>query len=132
MPNITENLWNSTRDSSLYCAWVPVHDDGGDRLVAIWIGTGAVDADITYLFRVTARAEQEAHMRALLLHSIGGQPLLLKSLKSDDVEYTDKVEVRAILTSTGRQNVLLEHIVSRLSLEPGVSGVSWEIVAEQE
>lgn len=44
-------------------------------------GTGAVDADITYLFRITARAEQEAHMRALLLHSIGGQPLLLKSLK---------------------------------------------------
>jgi len=37
-----------------------------------------------------------------------------------------------ILTSTGRQNVLLEQIVSRLSLEPGVSGVSWEIVAEQE
>lgn len=95
-------------------------------------GTGAVDADITYLFRITARAEQEAHMRALLLHSIGGQPLLLKSLKSDDVEHTDKVEAQAMLTSTGRQNVLLEQIVSRLSLEPGVSGVSWEIVAEQE
>jgi putative Mg2+ transporter-C (MgtC) family protein len=94
-------------------------------------GAGA-DADITYLFRITARTEQEAHMRALLLHSIGGQPLLLKSLKSDDVEHTDKVEVHATLTSTGRQNVLLEQIVSRLSLEPGVSGVSWEIVAEQE
>src|SRR5580692_3860475 len=95
-------------------------------------GTGAVDADITYLFRITARAEQEAHMRALLLHSIGGQPLLLKSLKSDDVEHTDKVEVQATLTSTGRQNLLLEQIVSRLSLEPGVSGVSWEIVAEHD
>ena len=95
-------------------------------------GAGAVDADITYLFRITARTEQEAHMRALLLHSIGGQPLLLKSLKSDDVEHTDKVEVQAVLTSTGRQNVLLEQIVSRLSLEPGVSGVSWEILAEQE
>jgi len=58
--------------------------------------------------------------------------LLLKSLKSGDVEHTDKVEVQAILTSTGRQNLLLEQIVSRLSLEPGVSGVSWEIVAEHE
>jgi len=95
-------------------------------------GKGGVDADITYLFRMTARTEQEAHMRALLLHSIGGQPLLLKSLNSDDVEHTDKVEVQATLTSTGRQNALLEQIVSRLSLEPGVSGVSWEIVAEQE
>jgi putative Mg2+ transporter-C (MgtC) family protein len=95
-------------------------------------GAGAADADITYLFRITARTEQEAHLRALLLHSIGGQPLLLKSLKSDDVEHTDNVEVQAVLTSTGRENVLLEQIVSRLSLEPGVSGVSWEILAEQE
>lgn len=95
-------------------------------------GTGTVDADITYLFRITARTDQEAHLRALLLHSLGGQPLLLKSLKSDDVEHADKVEVQAILTSTGRQNLLLEQIVSRLSLEPGVSGVSWEIVAEHE
>ncbi len=85
-----------------------------------------------YLFRIAARTDQEAHMRALLLHSLSGQPLLLKSLKSDDVELIDKVEVQATLTSTGRQNLLLEQIVSRLSLEPGVSGVSWEIVAEHD
>jgi putative Mg2+ transporter-C (MgtC) family protein len=95
-------------------------------------GTGPVDADITYLFRITARTDQEAHLRALLLHSLGGQPLLLKSLKSEDVERTDRVEVHAILTSTGRQNSLLEQIVSRLSLESGVTGVSWEIIAEPE
>src|ERR1700737_3461444 len=95
-------------------------------------GMGTADADITYLFRITARTDQEAHMRALLLHALGGQPLLLKSLKSEDVEHSDKVEVHATLTSTGRQNLLLEQIVSRLSLEPGVSGVSWEILAEHE
>lgn len=95
-------------------------------------GAGTADADITYLFRITARTKQEAHLRALLLHSLSGQPLLLKSLKSDDLERADKVEVQAVLTSTGRQNLLLEQIVSRLCLEPGVSGVSWEIVAEQE
>jgi putative Mg2+ transporter-C (MgtC) family protein len=95
-------------------------------------GTGTADTDITYLFRIVARTDQEAHLRALLLHSLSGQSLLLKSLKSDDVELTDKVEVQATLTSTGRQNLLLEQIVSRLSLEPGVSGISWEIVAEND
>jgi putative Mg2+ transporter-C (MgtC) family protein len=95
-------------------------------------GMGTTDVDITYLFRIIAQANQESHLRALLLHSLSGQPLLLKSLKSDDIEHTEKVEVQAILTSTGRQNLLLEQIVSRLSLEPGVSGVSWEIVAEHE
>jgi putative Mg2+ transporter-C (MgtC) family protein len=95
-------------------------------------GAASSDLDITYLFRITARTDQEAHLRALLLHSLGGQPVLLKSLKSEDVEHTDKVEVHAILTSTGRQNSLLEQIVSRLSLESGVTGVSWEIIAEHE
>jgi putative Mg2+ transporter-C (MgtC) family protein len=71
-------------------------------------------------------------MRALLLESLSGQPLLLKSLKSDGVDHTDKVEIRAMLTSTDRQNSLLEDIVSRFSLEPGVSGVSWEILAEND
>jgi hypothetical protein len=40
MRNITEKLWNPTTGSSLYCVWVPERDDGGDRLVAIWIDPG--------------------------------------------------------------------------------------------
>jgi hypothetical protein len=35
--NTTENLGDSTTGSSLYCVWVPVHDEGGDRLMSIWI-----------------------------------------------------------------------------------------------
>ena len=76
------------------------------------------------LTALTARTEQEAHKRALLLHSIGGQPLLLKSLKSGDVEHTDKVELQATLTSAGRQNALLEQIVSRLPC-------FWSVVASR-
>jgi putative Mg2+ transporter-C (MgtC) family protein len=94
--------------------------------------SGASEVEISYLFRIATRADLGAHLRAILLHSLSGQPLLLKSLKSDDVEHTDKVEIQAVLTSTGQQNLLLEEIVSRLSLEPGVSGVSWEILAENE
>jgi hypothetical protein len=39
---------------------------------------GTADADIIYLFRITARIDQEAHMRALLLHSLSGHNLLLE------------------------------------------------------
>jgi putative Mg2+ transporter-C (MgtC) family protein len=91
------------------------------------------DVEITYLFRIDTRTDQGPRMRALLFESLRGQPLLLKSLESDDVDHTDKVEIRATLTSKGgRQNSLLEEIVSRFSLEPWVSGVSWEILAENE
>src|SRR5215469_12418209 len=94
--------------------------------------SGASAVEITYLFRVGARTDQGTYIRALLLESLSGQPLRLKSLKSDDVDHTEKVEIRAMMTSTGRQNSLLEDIVSRFSSEPGVSGVSWEILAENE
>jgi putative Mg2+ transporter-C (MgtC) family protein len=90
------------------------------------------DVEITYLFQIDARTGQGTYIRALLLESLSGQPLRLRSLKSDDVDHTDKIEIRAMLTSTGRQNSLLEDIVSRFSSEPGVSGVSWEILAENE
>jgi len=81
---------------------------------------------------MTASADQEAHLRALLLQSLSGHPLFLKALKNDHVEHADKVEVRAILTSTGRENAALEQIVSRLSLESDVSGISWEILTVHE
>jgi hypothetical protein len=37
MRNFTKNLGNFTNGSGLYCVWMLVHDDGGDRLAAIWI-----------------------------------------------------------------------------------------------
>ena len=43
---------------------------------AINRATTVADAEITYLFRITVRTEQESHMRALLIQSIGGQQLV--------------------------------------------------------
>jgi hypothetical protein len=40
------------------------------------------------------------------------------------------VEVRAELVAHSANAALLEHAVSRLSLEPGVSAVSWSLAAE--
>jgi hypothetical protein len=40
------------------------------------------------------------------------------------------VIVRAHLKATGRHEELLEQIVTRLSLEPGVTAMRWEIVWE--
>ena len=95
-------------------------------------GKGATDVEMTYLLRMTTRAVQEAQMRALLFNSLAGQPLILKSIKSQNVEHTEDVEVQAVLISTGQEHSLLEQIVGRLSLEPYVTGVSWEVIAENE
>jgi uncharacterized membrane protein YhiD involved in acid resistance len=92
----------------------------------------ASDVEVTYVFRIGARTDQRTHVRACLFESLSGQPLLLKSLKTDNVYHTDTVEIQATLTSRGRQNSLLEDIVSHFNFEPGIYGVSWEIIAENE
>lgn len=71
----------------------------------------------------------EGHVRALLLENISRTHLLLYALHSDDEE-TDRVKVRAHVKSVGRKDDPLEQIVTRLSLEPGVTTIRWEIVSE--
>lgn len=46
-------------------------------------------------------------------------------------EVTIKVEVRATLLSAGRMDFTLEQVVGRLSLESGVSAVSWGVVGQE-
>jgi putative Mg2+ transporter-C (MgtC) family protein len=90
--------------------------------------TGPNGSEVLYLFRLTCRSDSEAHVRALLLHVVQTLPLALQSLHSEDVDTAGKVEVRATLLSKVRQDDLLEQVVGRLSLESGITAVSWEVV----
>ena len=47
MHNFAANFWNSMTGTGLYCVWVRVHDDGGDRLVSRWIDPATDHAQIT-------------------------------------------------------------------------------------
>ncbi|MCS7226091.1 MAG: MgtC/SapB family protein [Gloeomargarita sp. SKYB31] len=91
------------------------------------------EVELVYRCEVTCRAENEAHIRALLLQAMAAENKLhLRSLSSEDLEDTsDQVHVQAELMTQERNDAFLEQIVSRLSLEPGVTSVRWRIT-EQE
>jgi putative Mg2+ transporter-C (MgtC) family protein len=89
------------------------------------------DVEIQYRVLLVCRGQDEAHIRALLLQSVAGAALLLRGLHSEDLEDSSRVEVRAELVSAGRNDLLFEQLVSRLSLEPGVSAVSWETIGQE-
>ena len=84
---------------------------------------------VLYVFECVCRTSDEAQVRALLLQNIGPTPLVLYALHSEDEEAGSRVRVRARLRSAGRKDELLEQIVTRLSLEPGVTTIRWEIAA---
>ena len=90
----------------------------------------AIDEIVLYLFECVCRSSDEAQVRALLVQNIGRTTLLLYALHSEDEEATNRVRVRARVKSLGRKDDLLEQIVTRLSPEPGVTTIRWEIVSD--
>ncbi|PZV18757.1 MAG: hypothetical protein DCF20_01455 [Pseudanabaena sp.] len=90
------------------------------------------ELELCYRCDVICRTLDEAHVRALLLQSIDGNKLQLRSLFSEDMnDHPDRVSVEAEMVTQERNDSFLEQVVSRLSLEPGVLAVSWRII-EQE
>jgi putative Mg2+ transporter-C (MgtC) family protein len=67
---------------------------------------------------------------ALLLQGMARTPLLLSSLRSEDMDGTPKLKVTAQIRGMGRQDESLEQLVARLSLEAGVTAVSWAVSAQ--
>jgi putative Mg2+ transporter-C (MgtC) family protein len=91
----------------------------------------AADVETEYVLRLVCRSDDEAKVRVLLMHLLHTLPLTLHALHSEDVNSTGKVEVKATLLSPERQNAMLEDIVQRLSVESGISAVSWELVSRE-
>jgi putative Mg2+ transporter-C (MgtC) family protein len=92
--------------------------------------TASSDVEVTYAFDLVCRPEDEAHMRALLTQGVSRSTLTLTSLRSEDIEGTNKMKVTAQIRGLGRQDDSLEQLVVRLSLEAGVSSVSWAVHTE--
>jgi putative Mg2+ transporter-C (MgtC) family protein len=90
----------------------------------------AEEHEVTYAFELVCRPEDEAHMRALMLQGMSQSSLILTGLRSEDIEGTNKMKVTAQIKGLGRQDNALEQLVVRLSLEAGVSAVSWAVRAE--
>jgi putative Mg2+ transporter-C (MgtC) family protein len=72
------------------------------------------------------RATDEAHIRTLLVRELTRDDFVLHSAQSRDLNSgSGLVEVTAEFQRHGRDDLALEAAVSRLSLEPSVSSVTW-------
>jgi putative Mg2+ transporter-C (MgtC) family protein len=93
-----------------------------DRLPA----TTETEVETIYSFRAVCQAADQAHIRALVVQALTRDDFVLRSVRSEDLDLgSGLVEVTAELHRYGRDDVALEAAVSRLSLEPSVSSVTW-------
>ncbi len=85
-------------------------------------------SETLYEIVLTCREADETHLRTLLLATITQEPASLQAIHSEDEGVSDRTRLRAEIATQGRQNEIAERIAMRLSIEPGVSSLSWSIV----
>jgi putative Mg2+ transporter-C (MgtC) family protein len=90
--------------------------------------TPVSNADLVreYVLTVVCREQDEIHIRTLLSNSMYSQPLSFQSLTSQDYEDDpSRIEVTATLRMHPKDQGKLEQMASRISMEKGVSSISW-------
>ena len=88
---------------------------------------GAVEVETHYAVDLRCHGQEEAHLRALLLRAAAGAGLGLRRLTSENLEDSPQVTVSALLVSASRNDAALEQIIGRMSLEPFVTAVHWQV-----
>ncbi|MFF4158902.1 MgtC/SapB family protein [Streptomyces sp. NPDC001678] len=89
---------------------------------------GGAEVVTDYHFEVVCTEPEEAHVRTLVVQAVTRPGFTLRSVHSRDAETAGKVTVAAEISTERRDDSLLEEAVSRLSLEPAVSAVSWTVL----
>jgi putative Mg2+ transporter-C (MgtC) family protein len=84
-----------------------------------------------YAFSIVCRHNDEGRLRALLESEVSEAALTLHVLHSQDTVNPDQVQVQAHLSMVGRNDKITERVAYRMSLEPGVSTVRWEIIDDR-
>jgi putative Mg2+ transporter-C (MgtC) family protein len=88
----------------------------------------AIPVETLYQIKLLCRVSRDAYIRSLLLSTISHLPVTLQSIHGEQDEVNDQVQIRAGVTTAGRNNEAIEQVVMRLSIEDDVSSISWSII----
>jgi putative Mg2+ transporter-C (MgtC) family protein len=85
-----------------------------------------------YIINIQCREKIENHIRVLLMQYLGNDDkLMLRALTSSESENPSVALVVAEIITVGKQDYLIEKMVSRLTIEQDVLKVSWELTGHQ-
>jgi putative Mg2+ transporter-C (MgtC) family protein len=103
----------------------------GNKLSALPIDKAA-KTQFCYVFTIKSKQESENHVRILLIQQTNDDDqLILRSLKSTDNGDPSIAIVTAEIFTIGNQDQKMERIAGILTLEPGISEVSWKVTGEE-
>jgi putative Mg2+ transporter-C (MgtC) family protein len=86
-----------------------------------------VEVDTLYRIRVECPSDQEGVIRTILLRHVNSKPpMSLQGISTQDTDSPEKTVIVAEVLSSEHGDRYMNEIVSRISVEPKVTTVSWE------
>jgi putative Mg2+ transporter-C (MgtC) family protein len=93
-----------------------------------WGITAGTEVVSLYTIEVSCPHENEARVRDLIFYAIAKEKLNLLEIGSEHSPDDADIDVQATVASEGRGAEVLEHIVSDLTRDPGVTAASWKVM----
>lgn len=91
------------------------------------------EIETSYTFRAICQVTDQSHIRALMVQELCRDGFVLQSVRSHDLSTgCGQAEITAGLHRHGRDDLALEAAVTRLSIEPSVSSVTWKACQPEE
>lgn len=103
----------------------------GNKLSTLPIDKEAI-TQLCYVFTIRMKQDIENQVRVLLVQFVNeDSQLVLRSLKSSDNGDPSISLVNAEIFSTGNQDHKVERLAGRLTIEAGISEVSWKVMGQE-
>lgn len=87
---------------------------------------------VPYQLHITFKPKSEPRIRALLVQDTGGSDVILRGMDTTRADDGSETLLTAHLLVGGNAATLLEALVARLSLEPGIHDVHWHSADEPD
>jgi len=84
----------------------------------------------TYLIKVICDENKEINVRTIISNITKKENIYLQNIEK--VTNQDKVEIKAIINSEVSFNHIVDRLMNRIAMEPGVNSIGWEKIEKQE
>ncbi len=107
------------------------------RPLGLWLSKSSFknqeEGNFYYSFKIRCKEQVENHLRVLILETLKKDShLQLRSLKSSDNGNPAFTYVEAEILANGKHDTEMEKLAAKLTIEYGVTQVSWEVNGQQE
>ena len=84
----------------------------------------------TYLIKITCDEDKELNIRTIISNIVRKENIYLKNIEKANVQ--DKVEIKATINSEVIFNHIVDRLMNRIAVEPGVNSIGWHKVEKED